>query len=133
MLLRRAASLLSGRSIPALAQRLPSLLRAPPPLLGGLLHARHMVYTPPKAEASPPAPGERLAVLFPRGKRKQVSMEVKKRVLKVRPPSPPPAPSPPLPPLRRAAPAHYLAPTPLPASAHLPSPSAAPARLCAPL
>ena len=82
MLLRRAASLLSGRS--ALAQRLPSLLRAPPPLLGGLLHARH-VYTPPKAENSPPAPGERLAVLFPRGKRLQVSMEVKKRVLKSNP------------------------------------------------
>jgi len=82
MLLRRAASLLSGRS--ALVQRLPSLSRAPPPLLGGLLHARH-VYTPPKAENSPPAPGERLAVLFPRGKRLQVSMEVKKRVLKSNP------------------------------------------------
>ena len=82
MLLRRAASLLSGRS--ALVQRLPSLSRTPPPLLGGLLHARH-VYTPPKAENSPPAPGERLAVLFPRGKRLQVSMEVKKRVLKSNP------------------------------------------------
>ena len=108
MLLRRAASLLSGRS--ALAQRLPSLVRAPPPLLGGLLHARH-VYTPPKAENSPPAPGERLAVLFPRGKRMQVSMEVKKRVLKVRPPSPSPAPSPRLP--ATAAQPQRAAPTPL--------------------
>ena len=128
MLLRRAASLLSGRS--ALAQRLPSLVRAPPPLLGGLLHARH-VYTPPKAENSPPAPGERLAVLFPRGKRMQVSMEVKKRVLKVRPPSPSPAPSPRLP--ATAAQPQRAAPTPLSNAARLCPPSLACLCSCAPL
>ena len=83
MLLRRAASLLSVRTV--LAHRHSPLRQAP--LLGNLLSRHRQVYTAPKAESSPPAPGERLAVLFPRGKRKTVSMEVKKRVLKARPPS----------------------------------------------
>ena len=79
MLLRRAAALVARplSSRPLLA----APLARPLPLLSSVL-SRH-AYTAPKAEDSPPGLGERLAVLFPRGKRKTVTMEVKKRVLKV--------------------------------------------------
>eukprot|EP00964_Phaeocystis_antarctica_P087090 scaffold55217_cov41-Phaeocystis_antarctica.AAC.1 len=58
-------------------------------------------------------------------------MEVKKRVLKVRPPSPSLIPSPPLPARRHAAPAHrsHASPTPPPASPRPPLPLRASARL----
>ena len=79
-MLRRAAALVARplSSRPLLA----APLARPLPLLSSVL-SRH-AYPAPKAEDSPPGLGERLAVLFPRGKRKTVTMEVKKRVLKVR-------------------------------------------------